>query len=196
MSISIIQQLPELRPHSNKKLPITITSKYRSSANTSGLNAIQLIEQKMIANGNWTSVPREGSQSILQIKNRQAIRKIISLPPGIETNHTFQLNTALLGGHSYPVLTAVLGTAAGFASFSIGLFFTIATTGLSMSQKSQRALARSGDQIWQIEEIGKVRSGSELKAIHINSYFLVDPFRRQNTAKGWLIHEDRTEIVL
>ena len=196
MSISIIQQLPELRPHSNKRLPITVTRIFRSAANATGLNAIQLIEQKRIANANWGSVPRDSSQSILQVKNRQAIRKVMSLPPGIETNYTYQLNTALLGSRSYPVLTAVLGTVAGISLFNAGLFFTIATTGLSMSQKSQRALARSGDQIWQIEEIGKVRSGNELKAMHINSYFLVDPFRRQNTAKGWLIHEERTDIIL
>lgn len=123
------------------------------------------------------------------------------MPDNIETNSLHVLNTALLGGKSYPVLTATLGTAVGIASLGAGLFFTVATTALSLAQTSQRALARPGDQIWQIEEIGKVLDNSLLgsgkyKAVHVLSYFLVDPYRNQAPRKGWLIHEERNDIVL
>jgi len=117
----------------------------------------------------------------------------MTLPVGIEDNFTFTFNTALLGGDSYPVLTAVLGTAAGVASAGAGLLFTVATTALSVSQTSRRVLARAGDELWQVEEIGK--NGSSV--IHVAAYFLVDPFRGQGVnsrIKGWLIHEERKNL--
>ncbi len=137
----------------------------------------------------------------MQSTNRQYTGKILILPGNMETNLLTNLNTSLLGGESYPVLTATLGTAAGIASFGAGLIFTVAATGLSLSQTSQRVLARPGDEIWQIEEIGKVLDGGAFgsggyKAVHVLSYFLVDPYRRQAPRKGWLIHEDRNDITL
>lgn len=61
-----------------------------------------------------------------------------------------------------------------------------------MKKTSQRVLARSGDEIWHVEEIGKVRSGGSYKAVYISSYFIVDPFRGQSlhthsNGKGWLL---------
>jgi len=196
MSTSILNQLQELRPHSNKQLLGNIDISFKEILSNSMINPIQLVKPKQIASMDWSSEPKEGSQSLLQAKNRQAMRKVMSLSPSTDTNFTYVLNSALLGGRSYPILTAIIGTATGLASFSLGLFFTVASTGLSMSQKSQRVLARGGDEIWQIEEIGKTRVDGKFKAMHINSYFLVDPFRKQNALKGWLIHEERTEIIL
>jgi len=196
MSTAILNQLQELRPHSNKHLLGNIDISFKEKLSNSSINPIQLVSPKQIASMNWVSEPKKGSQSLLQAKNRQSMRKVMSLPASTDTNFTYVLNTALLGGRSYPVLTAIIGTATGLASFSLGLFFTVASTGLSMSQKSQRVLARGGDEIWQIEEIGKSRSDGTFKPMHINSYFLVDPFRKQNALKGWLIHEERTEIIL
>lgn len=197
MTTSILDRLQELRPHSNIRLASSLPTAFSMYLqNNRGMRPLELVKPKMIANAHWTSVPYKNVNALLNIQNRQAIRKVMTLQPGFETNLTYSLNTALLGGQSYPVLTAVLGTAAGFASMGAGLFFTVATTGISMSQKARRVLARGGDEIWQVEEIGKVRDGSGYKAMHINSYFMVDPFRKQNYAKGWLIHEERSEVTL
>jgi hypothetical protein len=54
-----------------------------------------------------------------------------------------------------------------------------------------------GDEIWQVEEIGKIREGTGFVPVHINSFWLVDPFRGQSTYnKGWLIHEERHDLSL
>lgn len=89
------------------------------------------------------------------------------MDPGQEGNYTFSLNTALLGGQSYPILDAILGTAVGVASGLAGLLFSIATTSINLQKTSQRVLARSGDEIWHVEEIGKVSSGGSYKAIYV-----------------------------
>ena len=138
----------------------------------------------------YVYLPTDGIATLPQ--HTQAARKLMTLPAGIEDNFTYMLNTALLGGRSYPILTAVLGTLTGVVSGGAGLLFTVASTGLSLSQTSQRVLARAGDELWQIEEIGKIGS----TAVHVGSYFLVDPYRDrgQSRIKGWLIHEQRTEL--
>jgi hypothetical protein len=42
-----------------------------------------------------------------------------------------------------------------------------------------------------------MRDGTGYKAVHINSYWLVDPYRGQTTYdKGWLIHEERGDVTL
>ena len=196
MSTSVLDRLQELRPDTRIRLGYNMPRSFKERISKKGSHPVELIHPKRIANSDWTSEPYKGSQSLLQLQNRHAVRKVMTLQSAFGGNFTYRLNTALLGGDSYPVLTALLGTAAGIASFGAGLFFAAATTGISMSQKEQRVLARGGDEIWQVEEIGKVRDGSGYKAMHINSYFLVDPFRKQNLAKGWLIHEERSEITL
>ncbi len=89
-------------------------------------------------------------------------------------------------------LLRYLGVAAGAASAGAGLLFTIATTGLSLANTTSKVLARTGDEIWQIETIGKDVD----KAVYVTSYFIVDPFRKQEPNKGWLIHEERFDVVL
>lgn len=138
----------------------------------------------------YAYLPTDGIATLSQ--HTQATRRLMTLPAGVEDNFTYMLNTSLLGGTSYPVLTAVLGVIVGAASGGAGLLFTVASTGLSLSQTSQRVLARAGDELWQVEEIG--RTGST--AVHVGSYFLVDPYRNRGPSriKGWLIHEQRTEL--
>jgi hypothetical protein len=64
-------------------------------------------------------------------------------------------------------------------------------TALSAAKTSARVLARDGDEIWRVEEIGKVRS----QPTYLLAYFLVDPFRsRSMNHKGWLLHEARYAI--
>jgi hypothetical protein len=53
-------------------------------------------------------------------------------------------------------------------------------------------LARPGDEIWHIESIGKVAN----EAVYVSSYLLTDPYRRQYPTKGWLIHEEREQVIL
>ncbi len=103
-----------------------------------------------------------------------------------------KLNNELLGGESYPVLTATLDIATGVVSGGAGLLFTLATTGLTLANTTSRVLARTGDEIWHIEEIGKVGN----KATYVSAFFIVDPFRKQTPGKGWLLHEEREEIIL
>ncbi|HET6338739.1 MAG TPA: hypothetical protein VFG30_36220 [Polyangiales bacterium] len=63
-----------------------------------------------------------------------------------------------------------------------------------MNSTTARVLAREGDEIWRVEEIGKVSTGSSYRPTYVLAYFLFDPFRdRGSTPKGWLIHEDRYE---
>jgi len=122
----------------------------------------------------------------------------VTLETGTEHSITFLLNTAFQGGTSYPVLTAVLGAATGLASTPAGLFFSTASTAVEVKRSVHRILGRTGDEIWQLEEIGKMRDNDAYKAVHINSYWLVDPYRSRHNAqfKGWLIHEERTYLTL
>jgi len=138
----------------------------------------------------YLRVPIFGVDSL---KNKtQAVRKIKTLPAASTDSFTYRLNTSLLGGESYPILEVVLGTIAGAVSAGAGLLFTVASTGLNLARTSQRVLGRAGDEIWQVEEIGK--TGSDV--IHVGSYFLVDPYRSKgdSNVKGWLIHEERNEL--
>ena len=198
MATDILSQLQELRPEFKKTLPKNVLVMFSSHLSNKGLNPKQLINPVQFANADWGWKPKSGTDSLRKPENRHYEQKVATLEVGYETNFTFILNTALLGGNSYPVLTAVLGTAAGFASTPVGLFFAAASTTIDVTKKAQRILGRMGDEIWQIEEIGKIRDKNTFKPVHINSYWLVDPFRSRHSAtnKGWLIHEERNDLTL
>ena len=102
-----------------------------------------------------------------------------------------------MGGKNYPVLTAILGAGAGLVSGGAALLFSAGSTALSVAQKSHKVLARAGDELWKVEEIGKVRNGTAFEVVHVSSYFLVDPYRKKpGTLHSWLIHEERKELTL
>jgi hypothetical protein len=196
---AVLASLPELQPESGKHLSDSlITGMTRSLTRARH----QLIRWRSNPSGYGNIYePTDGTASLLS--RTHATRKLMTLSPGVEENFTYMLNTGLLGGESYPILTAVLGTIAGAASAGAGLLFTIASTGLSLSQTSQRVLARGGDELWQVEEIGKSREsglfgGESTVAVHVGSYFLVDAYRSRSGARntGWLIHEERQELTL
>jgi hypothetical protein len=187
-NMQIIASLQELQQDSGKRIPDSVVTGMTLSFSRA---RYQLIRSRANPSGaGFIDEPTDGIASLP--RNTQAIRKLRTLPAGIEDNFTYMLNTALLGGKSYPILTAVLGTLAGAVSVGAGFLFTVASTALSVAQTSQRVLARAGDELWQVEEIGKIGS----TAVHIGSYFLVDPFRGrgQSRIKGWLIHEQRTKL--
>lgn len=201
MSEKILASLQKLQPTSNRRLPDSIITGITSSLTHARYNLIRTTINP--AGGGYITGPTYGTESLLDKKNLQSIRKVKTLSEVTEDSFTNTLNTELLGGEQYPVLLAVLGTAAGAASGGAGLVFTIATTALSLHVTVQRVLGRMGDEIWQIEEIGKESStgffgGVTTKAVHIGSYFLVDPYRAPGSvrSKGWLIHEQRTELTL
>jgi hypothetical protein len=196
MSANVLNQLKELQSDSGIYLPQATTAGFKAHLESNGNRAIELVQPVQIANAHWTMKPRNGSSSLAKKENIHRERRVMTLSVAQEENFTYRLNTALLGGKSYPVLTAVLGAASGIASMGAGLLFAAATTGLDVMKPSNRVLARTGDEVWQVEEIGKITNGSAPKAIHINSYFLVDPYRKQTLKKGWLIHETRSEITL
>jgi len=191
MAVSVMVQLPELQKSFDRRITKTVIARIQNQSRPQAL-----VDAVMIANGNWAVKPKNGASSLSQLNNQQSIRKVKTLWPGEEGNVTYQLNSALLGGSSYPILTTALGIAAGFSSAGAGLLFTIGTTGLSLTQTSQRVLARTGDEIWHVEEIGKVKNGGTYEAVYVTSFFLVDPFRRQAPTKGWLIHEERKNLIL
>jgi len=195
----IMSKLQQLQPCSNKHLPDSVITGMTLSFTHA---RTQLIRSRSNPSGaGYIYVPTQGTSSLLQ--NTRAIRKLMALPAGVEDNYTHMLNTALMGGTSYPILEAVLGTVTGAVSAGAGLLFTVAGTALSLSKTSQRVLARLGDELWQVEEIGKDKTskwfdGDAKGAVHIASYFLVDPYRGRGPvkSKGWLIHEERTELTL
>ncbi len=110
---------------------------------------------------------------------------------------TNQLNDALLGGADYPILSAVMGAAVGLGTRGAGFLFTVATTSLSVAKTTRRVLARDGDEVWRVEEIGKLTKGGEARAMYVIAYLLVDPHRSHSmSSKGWLLHEVRYDLIL
>ncbi|MGD8785761.1 MAG: hypothetical protein PVG75_15050, partial [Thioalkalispiraceae bacterium] len=152
---------------------------------------LALVKHHQIANSKWAVKPRNGSASLNQFQNRHSRRRVKILSHA--NKHIInKLNTELLGGQSYPVLTAALGIAAGAVSAGAGLIFTVATTWLSLANTTYRVLSRTGDEIWHVEEIGKENN----KPVYVSAYFIVDPYRITTNSRGWLIHEERHEVLL
>jgi hypothetical protein len=186
MSSNIISQLQELQKKSNKKLNPTIISTLQDHAKPRAL-----VEATLVSSGKFAIKPVKGTSSLSTINNRFSRRKVSTLQ--VSSIHALnKLNKELLGGESYPVLTTALGIAGGVISGGASLLFTLATTGLSLANTTSKVLARPGDEIWHIEEIGKEGN----KAIYLSAFFIVDPYRKQAPNKGWLIHEEREELTL
>jgi len=186
-----MRQLTELQPDSGQRLPTSIISGFHNS------NGSQLVTPVLKSSG-WYKAPKYGAANLLRnLNSRQkllTIRAASSFP---------SLNRALKGGTSYPILTAALGTGVGMISGGAGFLFGAFSLGVDLGRRDSDVLARSGDEIWQIEEIGKVRktgffSNGGYVAMHLSSYLLVDPYRSNSNTdiKGWLLSEERTEVWL
>ncbi len=119
---------------------------------------------------------------------------LITLPVDAEGNITYALNDDLLNVQDYPLMKLVLGKAVRLVpgiGFLASLTFSLACYGLDKFKTIHRVVAREGDQIWQVEEIGK--DGKNI--VHVMGLFLVDPYRHQSPpTQGWLIHEERTNL--
>jgi len=190
-SAQLLAALQLLQPHSGKRISDSvITGMTQSFSNA----RYDLIRKRTNPRGaGYLTEPTGGANALPGAVS--ARRKLMTLAAGSSDNYTASLNTQLLGGSSYPILSFVLGAAAGAVSGGAGLLFSVATTALSLSQTAQRVLARRGDELWAVEEIGKDNSN---RVVHVGAFFLYDPFR--NTAfgqgNGWLIHEERTVLDL
>ncbi|MEM6844148.1 MAG: hypothetical protein AAF632_18115 [Bacteroidota bacterium] len=197
MSFNVLQ-LPRLRRHSGQRLPTSTI--YGFSANTGGQT--RLISPQFRSGQGIIHVPRNGVSNVLHgLRN---VQKVLTFTP---SNRGFMnsLNQDLQGGESYPWL--VFGLSLAFIPLSggvgtvSGVIFGASTTAIDSSRRNTSVMARLGDEIWHVEEIGRtfednIISDDRWVATHISSYFLVDPFRRQNPEKGWLLHEGRRTIEM
>lgn len=197
----IIRQLQYLRPESSVYLRNSVIVGMTRSLGAGVRNS--LIRSRPNPDGyGFIYVPTNGANSLLNPNNITSRRRLMVLDQETSQNFTHSLNDALSGSDNYPVLTAVLGVAAGLASFGAGLLFTASTTALSLAQPNHRVLARGGDQLYQVEEIGKVInhnifSADSVDIVHISAIFLVDPHRNNYRGiKSWLIHEERQILTL
>ncbi len=189
----IIDALKELKPPSNKSLPNYIISGMTQSLWQA---RYQLITAQANPEGaGFISVPTKGTASLLEKENTRAARWLMTIDGA--DGFTAMLNKELAGGERYPVLNAVLSIATGAISFGAGSLFTIGTTAIDLSKTHQGVQARVGDELWQLEEIGKVKTAfGGWKVVHVAAYFLVDPFRARTPTKGWLIHEERHQLTI
>lgn len=125
------------------------------------------------------------------MKTNVARRKLLTFDA---RNETFRrsLNKDLGGGESYPILTTVLGLTAGFVSAGAGYLWTGFTTALALSQDAQEVRARDGDEVHQIEIVGK--NGNRIE--YVEWLVLVDPFRLSalRNIRQWVIHDEREEV--
>jgi|GEM_PF-3527037 len=186
MSTDILNKLQTLQKNSNKRLsPVVKTIIHDNSKPRA------LVKSVLVANGNYATVPVKGAPSLTTSNNTDVNRRVRTFTAGSE-HIVDKLNKDLLGGESYPILTTALGIATGAVSAGAGLVFTLANTGLSLANTASKVLARPGDEIWHHEKIGKEGD----KIIYVSAFFIVDPYRRTSSTKGWLIHEEREEISL
>ncbi|MEM9830652.1 MAG: hypothetical protein AAF944_08435 [Bacteroidota bacterium] len=192
-----VSQLPRLQRHSGQRLP---TSTIYGFAAYSGGQA-RLISPRYRSGRGVIQVPRNGASSVLQ--GLRSVQKVMTF----ESSHRrfmARLNHSLKGGNSYPALVFTLGlafTPFGAAGTVGGIIFGAATTAFDRGRRSTSVLAREGDEIWHVEEIGRTFEDNIIYddrwvATHISSFFLVDPFRRQKPEKGWLLHEGRRTIEM
>lgn len=168
-NVSPLTYLKELQPGSGKHLPKNVHHIIKLNK-----EPMSLVRRELVANGQFNLLPKN---DISHPSAQQSVRRSHVFPQVGEDSNLMALNHALLGRDSYPILTATLGVGVGIASFGAGLVFSAATTAVSLNQKSYRILARPGDEIWNVEEIGKVLEGGAYKAVYVSSFFIVDPQR-------------------
>lgn len=174
--------LPQLRPHSGCR-SLSNYNNYFSRAQ-SGPSLITLRDNKMV------------------IANPSRLRDTRCVHVLNTHQRVSGINQALSGG-SYPVLTTVLGVGLGLASSGASIVFGITMSVISSTQTQTNVVARLGDEIWAVSEIGKVRENTnynmftqEWVAKLVTGYFIKDPYRgRANVSGGmWLVNETRVDV--
>ncbi|MEO0332535.1 MAG: hypothetical protein AAF223_12770 [Bacteroidota bacterium] len=192
-----VSQLPRLRRHSGQRVASSLIHGF--AAHSGGQT--RLISPQFRSGQGIIQVPRNGASSVLQgLRSVQKVMTFGSSNRGFMT----RLNQSLKGGESYPALVFTLGLVfvpLGTVGTVGGIIFGASTAAFDGARRSTNVLAREGDEIWHVEEIGRAYEDNWIAddrwvATHISSYFLVDPFRRQRPEKGWLLHEMRRTIEM
>lgn len=98
--------------------------------------------------------------------------KILTLDSG-QAGFVNTLNLGLKGGDEYPILTAFLSVGVGIFTAGAGAVFSILSGVASAAKVNQPVRARLGDEIWQLEVVGK--EGGEIKPMEY--LVLIDPYR-------------------
>lgn len=181
LPMGVDNQLVDLRQDTGQRLPTSVVMGLTQFASAA-------LPVRVSSSGGVYVAKRTSSTD----RRVRATQRLKSFQAEHDRNFMGMLNDALLGASDYPVLNAVLGTAVGIGTGGASFIFTVSTTALSMAKTSARVLARDGDEVWRVEEIGKSTFGGKPVLTYLLAYFLVDPFRRESMAhKGWLLHEAR-----
>ncbi|MGB3589502.1 MAG: hypothetical protein WBA23_23350 [Tunicatimonas sp.] len=192
-----VSQLPRLRRHSGQRVSNSIIHGFAAYSG----GQTRLIRPQFRSGQGIVQVPRNGVSNVLQgLRSVQRVMTFGSSHRGFMA----RLNQSLKGGESYPALIFALGLAfvpLGTVGTVGGVIFGASTAAFDSARRSTSVLAREGDEIWHVEEVGRTFEDNYIQddrwiATHISSFFLVDPFRRQNTEKGWLLHEGRRTIEM
>ena len=171
-------QLSELRVDSGKRLPTPVIV---------GMTQGTFAALPIRLHTNNSTAERTSSND-KRMRSSTCIKK---LKEEHDKNLAKMLNDALLGGADYPILSAALDIATAVGTGGAGLMFNVATAALSASRASHRVLARDGDEIWRVEEIGRVGTVPTF----VMAYFIIDPHRKGSaSSQGWLIHENRYKL--
>jgi hypothetical protein len=183
----LMAKLPNLPPQTKNSLPSNIIHGFSAGI---GQNRFVLVNLDFRGPHNQRFVPDPKVNLYSQNASR---RRIMTLDAG-KAGFMHSLNQALKGGEDYPILTGLLGIAAGIASAGAGILFSLTTIAVSAGKTSQPIRARLGDEIRQVELVGK--EGQALK--HVEYFLLVDPYRAKatNIPSEWVIHEERRDLVL
>ncbi len=175
-----------LGPDSHKRLSTlavnSVTSCYKDRSKN------QLIRWTTNEENRLVFMPTSGFSGPMDIYSCELI---LTLPREAEGNITKIINDALLDLDNFPFLKLAIGKIPKVGNLT-HLTFSAANIVLKKNKTAHRCFAREGDQIWQVEQIGKV--GKDI--VHVMGLFLADPFRSNlsNPGDGWLIHEERTKL--
>ena len=123
----------------------------------------------------------------------KAERRLFDFTAGMERYRGI-VNNELSGGTSYPVLATLLGIGGGFITSGGSTAFGVILTALDLTRQAQSILARQGDELWQMEVIGR---GSNGRLVHVEYFVLWDPYRREaSVPSNWVIHEERRQVTI
>ena len=99
-----VQSLRTLQPESGKKLADSIITGMTLSLSQARYQLIRTAKNSY--GSGFVTAPTNGASSLSQ--STRADRRLMTIPDGPDSGFTFMLNSELLGGSNYPVLTAVL----------------------------------------------------------------------------------------
>jgi len=178
----ILKSLPRLPGGTKNKLSDNVITGLKARK----LNSFVLIDTEGIS---WTRWHRPDPKLDLRRQNAWRRRSYVFTAK----THVFMqsLNEDLSGGKDYPIVKGALGLLTGGVA---GVLFSLFDTAMSAARSPKQLQAREGDEIWQLERIG--RSGGRL--VHVEYFLLVDPFRKADRSVpcAWSIHEGRLELEL